>query len=60
MDLCQIYNQVGIVCIPETLCPLDDDDIDQFLDHIDTTSCFEDSGVQHFIEHKHFLHTLIQ
>ena len=33
-------DQLGTVNIPETLCPLEDEEIDQFIDHVDTTSNF--------------------
>ena len=32
-------DQVGTVCIPETLCPLNNEEIiDRFMDHIDTNT----------------------
>ena len=31
-------NELGTVCIPETLCPLDEDNIEQFMGQVDTTS----------------------
>ena len=30
-------NEIGTVYIPETLCPLDEDDIDQSMSQVDTT-----------------------
>ena len=51
-------NEVGTVCVPET-CPLDNEDVVQFMDHVDTVSQFEDLGIEHFIECKQFLHTLL-
>ena len=53
-------DQAGTMCIPETLCPIHDDDLDHFMDQVDTTSYFEDSGIQHFIECKHLLCTLVE
>ena len=53
-------NEVGTVCVPETLCPLDNEDIDQFLACVDTVSQFEDLSIGHFIECKQILHTLLE
>ena len=52
-------NEIGTVCIPETVCPLDEDDIDQFMGQVDTTSYFDDLGVQHFLQCKQALQTLL-
>ena len=53
-------NEDGTLCVPGTLCPLGNEGIDQFMDHVDTVSQFEDLGIEHFIECKEFLHTLLE
>ena len=52
-------NEIGTVCIPETVCPLDEDDIDQFMGQVDTTSYFDDLGVQYFLQCKQVLQALL-
>ena len=42
--------EMGTVEIPPTDPPLDEEDLEDFLCHIDTMSPFEDFGLQHYIE----------
>ena len=44
--------EFGTVEIPETACMLDEDNLQRFMDAVDTESFFEDMGIQHFISCK--------
>ena len=47
--------EMGTVEIPPTDPPLDEEDLEDVLCHIDTKSSFEDFGLQHYIECKELL-----
>ena len=40
---------IGMVEVPETSCPLNEQDIQQFLDAIGTDTRFEDLGIEHYV-----------
>ena len=42
----------GTVVIPETLSPLSEDDLQDFLSTVDTDMPFDDLGVQHYTDCK--------
>ena len=49
---------VGTVEIPETVCPLEEQELQQFLDAIDTESRFDDLGVEHYIYCKQLIESV--
>ena len=51
--------EIGTVEIPSTTVPLDEDDLQEFLDIIDTETFFDDLGIQHFCNCKEFLQTFL-
>ena len=50
---------VGTVQIPETDPPLDEDELQFFLDHVDIVSSFVDFGVQHYINCKQLFQSML-
>ena len=50
---------VGTVQIPETDPPLDEDELQVFLDHVDIVSSFVDFGVQHYINCKQLFQSML-
>ena len=51
--------EMGTVEIPETVVPLDEDDLQELLDTIDTETFFDDLGMQHFCDCKQVLQLLL-
>lgn len=52
----------GTIVIPETLPPVSDDDLQDFLSTVDTDTSFDDLGVQHYMDckqHNYFKHVRI-
>lgn len=47
--------EVGTVQVPETLAPIDDDDLEQFISVVDSSSYFDDFGFQHYVDCRQFL-----
>ena len=52
-------DDVGTVEIPPTDPPLDEEELQTFVDRIDVVSSFEDFGVQHYIDCKNLLESMI-
>lgn len=50
----------GTIEVPETLCSLDEDGLQYFMDAVDTQSWFEDMCVQHYISCKQLFESLLQ
>ena len=50
---------VGTVEIPETVCPLEEQELQQFLDAIDTESRFDDLRVEHYIYCKQLIESFL-
>ena len=50
---------LGTIVIPDTPCPLTEE-LDQFMAFVDTSSTFDDYGIEHFMSCKHFLMTLFE
>ena len=46
---------ISTVEVPETSCPLNEHDLQQFLDAIDTDTRFEDLGIEHYVHCKESL-----
>lgn len=51
--------EIGTVEVPETLLPLDEEDLQEFLQFVDTESVFEDFGFQHYTECRQLLHSML-
>jgi len=45
----------GTVVVPETLSPISDDNLQDFLSTIDTHSSLDDLGVQHYMDCKQYI-----
>ena len=45
----------GTVVIPETVLPLSEEDMQEFLDVVDTSTPFDDLGVQHYVNCKEYI-----
>ena len=52
--------ELGTVEIPETVCVLDEDNLQYFTDAVDTESFFEDMGIQHFLSCKSLFESLLE
>ena len=52
--------EFGTVEMPVTACMLNEDDLQHFIDAVDTESFFEDMGIQHFIFCKTLLESLLE
>ena len=50
---------IGTVEVPETSCPLNEQDIQQFLDAIDTDTRFKDLGIENYVHCKELLESLL-
>lgn len=50
---------IGTVSIPETLCPLEGPEFQQFVDTVDTVSQFEDFGVEHYVHCRELLYSML-
>ncbi len=50
---------IGTVEVPETLCPLNEHDLQQFKEAIDTDTRFEDLGIEHYMHCKELLESLL-
>ena len=51
--------EIGSVEVPETLSPLDDEVLQDFLQYIDIDSVFEDFGFQYYVECKQLLENML-
>ena len=49
----------GTVEVPETECPLEEHNMQQFLDVVDTESTLEDLGVEHYVFCKRFIQSML-
>lgn len=49
----------GTVRVPVTEPPLEDEQLEEFIGHIDTVTSFEDFGVQHYINSKLLLQSML-
>ena len=47
------------MALPETVCPIDGNELDNFLSEVDTDTVFEDMGVGHFLYLKNLVHSMI-
>ena len=45
----------GTVTIPETLPPISEEDLQEFLGIVDTDTSFDDLGVQHYMDCKEYI-----
>jgi hypothetical protein len=50
---------IGTVEVTETLCPLNEHDLQQFKEAIDTDTRFEDLGIEHYMHCKELLESLL-
>ena len=53
-----VAEEVATVEVPDTIPPLNGEDLQQFLDCIDTESSFEDFGIQHYVECKQLFESM--